>query len=246
MNDTPDTDFKTTQPVLFAAGAAKLKANGVYSKAWNNYFDAIDTAPLVQVPAFHHQLLEFFVSLIVTNLQDDGWRRHDAVKLACDEIFRRTLTGESRRVVIRSSASGMFTLSYSFEDMVRFARWYDQADNLVSTCFDASGVDFDRGDDGFGDLCDAIPLLGLEFLRTLDPKKKKNLPFQDSDGLESFVRARTARWDEPGEKRLAELILFGESYIEMRLGEMAKRRMLSKIVAEMSDAKAVGYEIDFD
>jgi hypothetical protein len=83
---------------------------------------------------------------------------------------------------------------------------------------DNAGFSFERGDDSYGDLMDALPLLGQSVNRKLTLGK--------FDSLREFneqVRATCGAVGGPMAESLEKLVLYGENYFAMSLNEAAQK-----------------------
>lgn len=79
---------------------------------------------------------------------------------------------------------------------------------------DEAGFSFERGDDGYGDLMDAVPLLGQEFNRKLETGWFGN--------LREFNEKVDATCDVAG-RVLKDVVLHGENYFASSLEEAAQK-----------------------
>ncbi len=157
--------------------------------------------------------------------------RHERVaEAAADEFLRLAANGES---------------PWSVSTAVHFCLSYDHYKSLAYKGGDACKFGFDRGDDGYGDLMDAVVLLGREFNERLHAGRFYDLTDFNSaadDLCNTIVSAGEFPFtyaDDPTGKRVAlasrlrTMILRGENYFAMSLEDEAARRVaLEAIKAE--------------
>lgn len=150
--------------------------------------------------------------------------KHDPVEWAADEVMRAAITGEN---------------GLDFAVFPGFLAGYTKMKSAIYKGLD--GIeDLGRGDDGFGDLCDSIPLAGVGVIRLCAKKGH----FKSNEDMEDAVRAECVKyvtawvkipWREHGGENLsmnvekiaakwAKFILEGENYNRMKLEDEWKKR----------------------
>jgi hypothetical protein len=97
---------------------------------------------------------------------------------------------------------------------VHFALSWSHYTGKAYMAGDELGFSFDRGDDGYGDLMDAVPLLGQVFNRRLELGK--------FDTLREFNEQVDAVCDVAG-RVLKNVVLHGENYFSMCLRDEAQK-----------------------
>jgi len=133
-----------------------------------------------------------------------GYNRTNGVEQAAREMFRKPLAGDF------SSRDDQPPLQYTLAEATQFAKsWQQLSRRLYRPLFD---LVTDRGDDSYGDLLDALPLAGRTVIET-----SLAGGYRDHACFEQAVR--TACHPCP---QLAALILHGEQYIGMLLGDAAR------------------------
>lgn len=170
-------------------------------------------------PEYFWPMVDVFRKVV---LQTMVYRRESIASLAAHEFLRLAANGESPWSV---SAAVHFCLSY---------RHYNRQAHAGG---DKCGFGFDRGDDGYGDLMDAVVLLGREFNERLDAARFYDLAdftqavreqCDASVSVDEFpftyatdpVRSRSSM-----AKRLCDMVLRGENYFSMSLEEEAAERV---------------------
>ncbi len=119
----------------------------------------------------------------------------DPVKFGVEEFMRKSHTGEH---------------DIPFMELPAFIMRYEECDAKLSPMFD--DVDLGRGDDGFSDLMDSLPLAGPDVYEAALAGK-----YQDAKSLEEAVTVATPR--------LAKLILEGENYVVTTLEDCFVERL---------------------
>ena len=127
-----------------------------------------------------------------------GYRRTNGVEQAAREFFRKPSADDFGKAP-----------QYSLEEAISFAKgWQEWRGRLYQPLFD---VVKDRGDDAYGDLLDALPLVGRDVVQEVLGSEFGN--------QEQFEAAVFVGCD--GSKQFTELILHGENYVGMNLAEAA-------------------------
>jgi hypothetical protein len=107
----------------------------------------------------------------------------------------------------------------AWELMVRFLNKYEEVKRSLSKkCHDLRGLE--RGDDGYGDLMDSLPLAGVDVVH--------GLMVDDIATYKQLEEAFTLKNDQP----LKKFILDGENYITMKLEEALQKAYLSTSVSQ--------------
>ena len=157
------------------------------------------------------KLLEAFRSHVQTYYF--GYKRHDVgVKHAAGELFRLVAVGSA---------------DYTYEQACGFVKWYDRLHNRIGRSI---GHLFDFHGDGFGDLCDSLPLAGKAIAeRCLASNPKSNRPkregfLEEKEIAQAVQEAHGADWRK--------FICDGENYVEMALKDQAKKWFLHNLVGE--------------
>jgi hypothetical protein len=177
----------------------------------------------VRVPPMAHEhfwpMADAFRRVVLKTMQH---RQERVGERAADEFFRQVVIGQQ---------------PYDLAAAVHFALSYRTFSGRAYEGGDECGFSFDRGDDGYGDLMDAVVLLGEKFNARLRAGDFRDLsefhkavdelchasvtvadfPFQHADDP---VGARTSL-----AARLRSTILFGESYFAMSLSDAAQERV---------------------
>jgi hypothetical protein len=149
-----------------------------------------------------------------------NYRAEGVSEAAADEFMRQASIGQS---------------PWDLAAAVHFALSYDTYKRHAYAGGDKCRFSFDRGDDGYGDLMDAVVLLGREFNEDLHASRFSDLPdFTEavSGQCHASVTAKDFPFqyaDDPVGKRtslasrLRKLILQGENYCGMMLCDAAQK-----------------------
>ena len=200
MNDR----HKETLVAARAYLLAKAKMDNAYLGWWvNDVNPCDDDTGYKLLEEFHKHVETFYI----------GYKRHDVgVKHAANELFRRTRTGES---------------TWTYEQVAGFVKWYDRIHHQIGR---GIGHLFDYHGDGFGDLCDSLPLAGKAVIeRCLASHPKSNKPRRD--GFLDENEIGQAVMDALGEK-WHKFICNGENYVEMALSDQAKKWFLHNLAGD--------------
>lgn len=144
-------------------------------------------------------------------------RKCDPAEQAAEELMRQAWVG----------SAGSRTMTFQPNSMAEAAAFVHQygllADNLGSA-FDHSGLELDRGDDSFGDLCDALPMAGQAVCDKVmaETYKATNELYLDVIGTGGGGNKSV----------LSEVILEGENYFEMRLRDALMSTLKSAAQSE--------------
>lgn len=198
----------------------------------NDHLDATAIAHRSELTS--HRLAEEFIAGVPAIGDDKFWQmmdifrgcvnqscimygRTNGAEDACDELFRKAMTGESQRL-------GAF--SYTMLEAIGFAKKYNEISDRIATAI--GEADWDRGDDGFGDLCDSLPLLSLEFfLRAEGGEVRQETTIAGFCNMTAKVFADKLK---PGEQEKhyegwRTLVLRGENYFCMKLSDECIKRV---------------------
>jgi len=133
-----------------------------------------------------------------------GYNRTYGVEHAARELFRKPLANDFHRHDVQPA------LRYTLTEATQFAKsWQQLSRRLYQPLFD---VVTDRSDDAYSDLLDALPLAGRTVIEASLARE-----YNQSQRFEQAVRAACTSCPP-----LAGLILHGEHYIGMLLGDAAR------------------------
>lgn len=148
------------------------------------------------------------------------YRKERVAEAAADEFLRLAVIGES---------------PWSMSAAVHFCLSYRHYQHLAYAGGDACKFGFDRGDDGYGDLMDAVVILGRAFNEQLHAGRFYDLS-EFHQAVDAFCTASVSAGefpftyaDDPVGTRMAlaatlrKLILQGENYFAMTLEDEAAR-----------------------
>lgn len=145
-------------------------------------------------PEHFWPMVDEFREVLIYTMQH---KKEGYVEAAADEFMRRTVVNSGDL-----AAAVHFALSWGHYK----GKAYAAGDEL--------GFSFDRGDDGYGDLMDAMPLMGQEFNHKLMLGKFNTLrEFNEQVDAECCSLGRV----------LKDVVLHGESYFRMYLEEVAQK-----------------------
>ena len=215
---------------IFSLANSHHKARESYEKGFRAFFQ--DEIHLL--PENHFWLLmSVFQNIVFFDSKDTS---KDP-----DEFFRKALANHFSFFSQEARERVPECPKYSFMEAVQFAKtWADLKDKLYRPLFDTvEGY----GDDGYGDLLDALPLCGETFIKKCLKKgsfadhdefegqlKKTLVQFAwGSDTTEREVRNRVCNELSP-DKRMFRIVLAGENYFRMRLYEAAQERFVSEVL----------------
>jgi len=164
-------------------------------------------------------------------LKTMGHRQERVAEAAADEFFRLAVIGE---------------LQWQLPAAVHFALSYRHYQQLAYAGGDECKFSFDRGDDGYGDLMDAVVILGREFNKRLHAGRFYDLPdfnqaVSDAARLSVGEFPSTYADDPVGNRTALEskfrgLIVRGENYFAMTLEDEAERRVASEALKNERDS----------
>ena len=179
-------DFSSLKPSIDAL----LDAQKQYEKSWDAFFENV---PLLEIGRFW-KMVDKLKELIVERMPTNSSLATDR---AIDEFFRLAQTEAT---------------FYTFGEAVQFAKTWDE---LKSKLYDVLfNIVTDKGDDGYGDLMDSLPLAGpLVYEQCVNKILKNNKDIIKSLGL-AFK----------GDEKMVKFVFHGENYFRMRLEEEAKKR----------------------
>jgi hypothetical protein len=198
---------------ILADATAFRQAQARYDKAFRMLKI---TTPAMQASDFWPMADAFRLTILRTM----NYRTEGVTEAAADEFMRQAAIGES---------------PWGLPAAVHFALSYDTYKRHAYAGGDKCRFSFDRGDDGYGDLMDAVVLLGREFNEDLHASRFSDLPdFTEavSDQCHASVTAKDFPFqyaDDPvGNRtslasRLRKFILQGENYCGMMLCDAAQK-----------------------
>lgn len=187
---------------LSKLGIAHRDAKAAYEKAARNYIRSVKPMseakfwPMVDVFA---ESLHRFIKIYK--------REH---KVGITEFVRGHLfdAAHSCRCNIPKGGFGDYVMG-QWHELVAFLAQYERQ-HVVAYNAMKNWEDLDRGDDGFGDLCDSMPLAGGDIFRAL-----REGDIANAKQLTKALKALDEKEKHPGSK----FILDGENYIRMFLEE---------------------------
>lgn len=189
--------MKTVTSILTDEIMAQAKAfNEARSQFDEQFMDyAMGIPPLA--PEHFWPMVDEFREVLIYTMQH---KKEGYVKAAANEFMRRTVVNGGD-----IAAAVHFALSWNHYT----GKAYAAGDKLKFS--------FDRGDDGYGDLMDAVPLMGQVFNRRLELGK--------FDTLREFNLEVVATCDVAG-RVLKDVVFHGENYFSMCLKDAAQKRVV--------------------
>jgi hypothetical protein len=159
------------------------------------------TTPEIQAADFWPMVDAFRLTILRTM----NYRTEGVTEAAADEFMRQASIGES---------------PWGLPAAVHFALSYDTYKRHAYAGGDRCRFSFDRGDDGYGDLMDAVVLLGREFNERLHASR-----FYDLKDFNAAVEEQCAISSATAAvaSRLRTFILQGENYCGMMLCDAAQK-----------------------
>jgi len=196
-----------------AEAVAFRKAQAKYDKA----FRLLKITTPEMEPADFWPMADAFRLTVLRTMQ---CRAEGVAEAAADEFMRQASTGQSR---------------WSLAAAVHFALSYDTYKRHAYAGGDKCRFSFDRGDDGYGDLMDAVVLLGREFNERLRAGRFYDLS-DFNKAVDEQCHASVTAGDFPFQyaddpvgnrtslaSRLRKFILQGENYCGMMLCDAAQK-----------------------
>jgi len=186
----------TTTSILTNEIMAQAKAFSEARSAWEDQFNAYAHGVPPLAPEHFWPMVEDFRKVLLDTL---SYRRERTGKAAANEFMRQIVVGQ---------------LDYSFAAGVHFCLSWDRYEAKAYAAGDRAGFSFDRGDDSYGDLMDALPILGQDTFDKLVAGKFAS--------LREFNESVDAACDQAG-RVLVNAVLHGENYFAMHLEEAAQK-----------------------
>ena len=194
---------------ILSAASTYGEAHAAYEQAFHTFLRAVP--PLA--PEYFWRMMAAFVLLVRREVVEG---RENPAQRAADEFLRQCVVGD---------------LDYGVEAGVHFAISWRYYRAKASASGDKAPFHWNRGDDGYGDLMDAVPLLGREFNERLERAEFRSLIEFSDAALDECVLLAEVLAIEPSKKqrvvkRLHDLILHGENYFAMNLEDEAQKRLV--------------------
>jgi hypothetical protein len=209
-----------------AEALAFQKAKARYEKEFRLF--KCDVPPLS--PEHFWPMVDTFRKVLLRTMLH---RQERVAELAAEEFFRLAVIGES---------------PWSLSAAVHFALSYRHYDTLAYAGGAKCKFGFDRGDDGYGDLMDAVIILGREFNERLHGGRFYDLADFNSR-LDAMCTASVSAGEFPftyaddpvGNRlslasRLRKLISHGENYFSMSLEDEAEKRVAAAALQNERDS----------
>lgn len=186
-----------------SAAAKKLRdAEDRYEKVWTQvrvtYATRLD-------PEVFWSIAARFIRIVQERLGMTHFGSSNASKMAAEELFRQNATGEH---------------NFTFDQLLGFAHTWDELSSELHRIL--NDIVTDKGDDGYGDLCDSLPLAGRNAIaKLLEPAKygiKNNAGVRAiirSHAINDLVYVKASPWQN--------YIWDGENYITTVLEDAAKK-----------------------
>lgn len=179
----------------------KQKADAAYDKAFRRYTAEHDE--LLPVKRFW-DIVEYLRTQIMYAGRDSNYY--------CDELFRQcicdTLEVSGKKV--------------TFDELIKFCNnWDAVVSELHRTLFE---VIEDKGDDGYGDLCDNLPLVGRAGVKKLLGFTPENHANGDVKTVIAEAVPQCKRRPEFAKDKWLQFVWNGENYWSMSLSNEAQRR----------------------
>jgi hypothetical protein len=217
--------MSTTTSILtdefMAQAHAFQQAKAQYDKGFRLFLHSVPPMG----PDFFWPMVDKFRSAVLSAMI---YRRERFAEHAADEFLRRA----------------QFETD-SFAEAVHFAlSWRDYKDRAYQ-CGDHYLFSWNRGDDGYGDLMDAVVLLGRDFNERLAAGTFNSLDWFECEAEKSCIAAAAGtaclqHFDCDGgvarthsdrlalARRLREVVLHGENYFAMSLEDEAQKRIATE------------------
>lgn len=209
-----------------AEALAFQKAKARYEREFRRL--TCDVTPLS--PEHFWPMADVFRKVLLKTM---GYRQERVAEAAADEFFRLAVIGE---------------LQWQLPAAVHFALSYRHYKQLAYASGNRCKLDFDRGDDGYGDLMDAVVILGREFNERLYAGRFYDLPDFNiamaalcTDSVSAGEFPFTYTDDPVGHRmslasRLRVMILHGENYFATSLEDEAEKRVASEALENERDS----------
>jgi hypothetical protein len=214
--------MSTTTSILTDGFMAQALAYQQAATSYNKEFRLFLHSVPPMAPDFFWPMVDKFRADVLSAMI---YRRERFAEHAADEFLRRAQFGTD-----------------SFAEAVHFAlSWRDYKDRAYE-CGDRFRFSWNRGDDGYGDLMDAVVLLGRDFNERLAAGTFRSLDWFELEAEKSCIAAAAgtaglSHFDCDGgvvsthsdrlalARRLREVVLHGENYFAMSLEDEAQKRI---------------------
>ena len=181
-------------------------AEDQYDAAFNKYYDELNPLHIYKFA----DLVAVYRGLIFKAVLH---KREKPTEYAADEFFRQALVGEAK---------------YTLEEATSFAKSYQYYSSVYSKECDRLPFSFDRGDDGFSDLMDNLPLLRKNF--------SDKVHAGEINSLDEFNAAIINELDAlNAPDGFSKFILSGENYNRLHLFDAAKSAYANNIYYNMKE-----------
>lgn len=182
------------------AAKAYLVAKSNFEKAYIRHWASVQ--PCNDTMGF--RLLHLFQQQVQTYVFDHNRGADPGLKYAANEMYRLIAVGKA---------------SYTLEELNGFVVWYAELKARIGRAIDGL---FEFHGDGFGDLCDSLPLGGKKIVQkclATSPERLKRSGFLSEEEIEEAIEKTVGpQW--------VKLICKGENYIESTLDNQAKKWFL--------------------
>lgn len=180
-------------------------------------------ALLLAKSAFNIEYIRFWNQ--VPECDDEtGFRLLELFRKEVDQYVFKYKRGAT--VGLENAANEMFRLvavgsaDYTTDELRGFCKWYDKTSNRIGR---AIGDLFDYHGDGFGDLCDSLPLAGEAIVKRClaTGKKPKRDGFLEESEVHEAIKELGEGWAE---------LIGGENYVDSVLAREAKKWFLHDLM----------------
>lgn len=188
-----------------------IEAEKAYKRSFNKIFDN----HLTLDPHHFNHVCDALKHCILKAKDND-------VETAINELCRQVVCNQT------VLASDDVEYGLTFEDLFGFVKLWNYYVEIIKLGFEKDGINhkLGRGDDGYGDLCDALPLVGKEFIERIvnqDILSNRQLEYGVEDALKSG--------------HFFGLVLHGENYFSTKM-EDALSKWTKIVVQELNEASA--------
>lgn len=219
--DTDPLLNETLESVIMQARVLK-QAQDKYDELMRNYGSLISIKHPQDEPTFW-RTTEFFRVLLFQAITTD---RAEPVDWAADEMCRVATYDHARTWWVDSFQASQ---GITFPTVLAYAHTYENYRHKAYKLVDAmKQIETGKGDDGFGDMMDSLPILGPKFFRRMEKMRfynYKHFRHVIRETVREHVQAlgdKYTYYEDKIVKKVSAMIIDGENYFGMTLEEKAK------------------------
>lgn len=219
-----DTDPRLSEMLESVIVQARVlkKAQDLYDQLMRNYGAMISMHHPLDEASFWHTN-DFFRVLLFQAITTD---RAEPVDWAADEMCRVATYDHAKTWWIDSFQASQ---GITFPTVLEYAHTYENYRSKAYKLVDAmKQIETGKGDDGFGDMMDSLPILGPKFFRRMEKMRfynYKHFRHVIRETVREHVKAlgdKYTYYEDKIVKKVSAMIIDGENYFGMTLEEKTK------------------------